>query len=236
MNKIAQFIRGERLLINPRIKIITGHFGSGKTEIAINLALAERNKFSKVAIADLDVVNPYFRSRDEREFLAESGVTLIAPEGKLSTSDLPIVSGAIYGVINDIEYRLIIDVGGDQDGATALGQYYNDLQRTDYQMYFVINANRPLVNDLAGVVDAISRIENASRLKVSGLINNTNLGADTKSRDIIKGIELSEAVSAKLNIPFLYTTINEEFISTTREIADINKVFYIRKYLKLPWE
>lgn len=103
-------------------------------------------------------------------------------------------------------------------------------------MYFVVNANRPLVDDLDGVVDAINRIENVSRIKVTGLINNAHLGPDTKSSDIIKGIELTSAVSAKLNIPFLYTTIAEEFIATTREIADINKVFYIKRYMKLPWE
>lgn len=189
-----------------------------------------------MAVTDLDVVNPYFRTRDVRELLEAADVKLIAPEGKLGTSDLPIVSGAIYGVIQNPEYRLIIDVGGDQDGAIALGQYYNDLQGTDYQMYFVINANRPLVNDLAGVTNAITRIESVSRIRVTGLINNTHLGPDTTNKDIKKGIELTEAVSVKLNIPFLYTTIDERFITTTREIADFNKVFYIERYLKLPWE
>ncbi len=171
-----------------------------------------------------------------REFLESADIKLVAPEGKLSTSDLPFVSGAIYGVIQDPEYRLIIDVGGDQDGATALGQYYNDLQGEDYQMYFVINANRPLVDDIAGVVDAIKRIEKVSRLKVTGLINNTHLGPDTQSSEIRKGIGLTEAVSAKLGIPFLYSTIAEEFMVKTREITDINKVFYISRYMKLPWE
>lgn len=171
-----------------RIKIITGHFGSGKTEIAINLALKEKEKYQKVAISDLDVINPYFRSRDTTDILEEKGIEVIAPKGKLATSDLPIVTREIYRVIYKEEYRLIIDVGGDKDGALALGQYYNDIKEMDYQMDYVINANRPLVNTVEGVINSIRQIESVSRLKVSGLINNTNLGVETTLETIVKGM------------------------------------------------
>lgn len=219
-----------------RIKIITGHFGSGKTEIAINLALKEKEKYQKVAISDLDVINPYFRSRDTTDILEEKGIEVIAPKGKLATSDLPIVTREIYRVIYKEEYRLIIDVGGDKDGALALGQYYNDIKEMDYQMDYVINANRPLVNTVEGVINSIRQIESVSRLKVSGLINNTNLGVETTLETIVKGYELTKKVSTKLNIPILYTTISEQFTQKTRDFSVDNSVLYIYRYNRLPWE
>lgn len=221
---------------NPRIKIITGHFGSGKTEIAINLTLKEKEKYQKVAISDLDVINPYFRSRDTTEFLEEKGIEVVAPKGKLATSDLPIVTGDIYRIIHNEDYRLIIDVGGDKDGAVALGQYYNDINGMDYQMNYVINVNRPYVNNVEGIIISIKQIEAVSRLKVTGLINNTNLGIETTMDTIIRGSEITEEVSNRLNLPILFTTISSQFIEKTRDFSLKNSVLYIYRYNRLPWE
>lgn len=195
-----------------------------------------RKNIEKVAITDLDVVNPYFRSRDVKHLLDEAGIRLIAPAGKLSTSDLPIVSGEIYGVISNPEYHLIIDVGGDQDGATALGQYYNDLKNTEHEMAFVINANRPQVSTATDVIAAIRRIESVSRLKVTGLINNTHLGVGTTLSDITKGTQLTGEVAEKLKIPFLFTTIDEKFKEITSNIDCKERVLYINRFMRLPWE
>ncbi len=224
------------LIEDTRIKIITGHFGSGKTEIAINLSLKEKEKNSKVAISDLDVVNPYFRSRDIVKILDENGIELIAPKGKLSTSDLPLVSGEIYRVIHNPEYRLIIDVGGDKDGATALGQYYNDLNNLDYQMYFVVNINRPYVNEVNGIIKSIKEIELVSRLKVTAIINNTHLGVYTNINNIKHGNDIAIKVSEELDIPFLFTTISYEYYEKTKEFSLDNRVFYISRFMELPWE
>jgi len=221
---------------DPKIKIITGHFGSGKTEIAINLALREKEKFSKVAIADLDVINPYFRTREIGNILDEKEIKLIAPKGKLSTSDLPIVSGEIYSIIHNPEYRLIIDVGGDKDGATALGQYYNDLSNIDYRMYFVININRPYVSDVNGIIESIKQIELVSRLKVTAIINNTNMGIETDIDSIKRGSDIANKISNKLNIQFLFTTISVEYFEKTRDFSTKNNVLYIHRFMKLPWE
>lgn len=229
-------LEGSLLVDESRIKIITGHFGSGKTEIAINLSIKEKEKHNKVAIADLDVINPYFRSREIVNILNEKEIKLIAPKGKLSTSDLPIVSGEIYSVIHNPEYHLIIDVGGDKDGATALGQYYNDLKNIDYQMYFVINVNRPYVSDINGIIESIKQIELVSRLKVTALINNTHMGIDTDINSIKDGSDIARKISDKLNIPFLYTTISFKYLEKTKDFSMKNNVLYIHRFMKLPWE
>lgn len=221
---------------DPRIKIITGHFGSGKTEISLNLSLMEKKKYTKVAISDLDVINPYFRSREARISLEQSGIELIAPKGKIATADLPYVTGELNGAIHDNSRRLIIDVGGDKDGATALGQYYNDLKNKDYEMYFVINANRPYVSTVEGIADTIKQIEKISRLKISGLINNTNLGIETTLADIEKGYELSLKAADKLDLPLLYTTIVKSFMKETEQFTKDHQVIYIERFMKLPWE
>ncbi|GBF11059.1 hypothetical protein TEPIDINF_000674 [Tepidibacillus infernus] len=221
---------------NARITIITGHFGSGKTEISINLSLKEKEQFLKVAISDLDVINPYFRSREAHSLFEQKGIELIAPKGQLATADLPIVSGEIYRVLHDPNYHVIIDVGGDKDGATALGQYYNDLKRMNVQMIFVVNINRPYVSTVEGIIETIQQIERVSRLKVSALINNTNLGRETTIADIQKGLEMTKIVSENLGIPFLYTTISSDLMEETADFSSNHDVVYIERFMKLPWE
>jgi hypothetical protein len=219
-----------------RMKIITGHFGSGKTEIAINLAIKESKKYPKVALNDLDVINPYFRSRDVGEHLKKLGVELIAPKGVLATADLPIVSPEIYRVLNDKSYRVIIDVGGEKDGATALGQYYHHLKDEDYELLFIINANRPYVSSVEGVINTIRQIEAVSRLSVTGLINNTNLGCnETTLENVVLGNTISEEVSKKLNIPFLYTTLSDN-LGNSDDFDALTNIKYIKRFMTLPWE
>ncbi|WP_339062535.1 hypothetical protein [Tepidibacillus marianensis] len=221
-----------------RITIITGHFGSGKTEISINLALEQSKFYKKVALTDLDVINPYFRSREVSSLLAENGIELIAPKGQLATADLPIVSGEIHRVLHDPQYQLIIDVGGDKDGATVLGQYYNELKDQDYQMIFVVNTNRPYVSTVIRIRETIENIEKVSRLKVSGLINNTNLGVETNLEDITIGFELTMEASKELQIPFLYTTISDELMGVipNQTFGLEHSIKPIHRYMRLPWE
>lgn len=227
---------GQMMEHKKRIKIITGHFGSGKTEISINLAIKEAKHFPKVALNDLDVINPYFRSRDVGEHLEKMGVELIAPKGILATADLPIVSPDIYRVLQDKSYRVIIDVGGDKDGATALGQYYHKLKDEDYELLFVINANRPYVSSVDGVINTIHQIETVSRLTVTGLINNTNLGCkETTVENLLQGGKIAEEVSGKLGIPFLYTTLSDK-ICDTQELEALTNINYIKRFMTLPWE
>ncbi|SDN11022.1 hypothetical protein [Bacillus sp. OK048] len=219
-----------------RITILTGHFGCGKTEIAINLALTEKKKHNKIAINDLDIINPYFRSRDVSELFEQQDIELIAPANRLATSDLPIVSGEIYRVLHDHRYRVIIDAGGDNDGAMALGQYYHEWKQLEPELLFVLNANRPYVSTLDGARYTIEQIEKAARLKVTGIINNSNIGKETSMADILSGYELSSEISNMLSIPLLYTTISVDLETEANCFAKSHQVMFIKRYMKLPWE
>jgi RecA/RadA recombinase len=227
---------GDALKKGADITIITGHFGSGKTEMSVNLALEARRTNEKVAVADLDIVNPYYRTRDARAIFAENGIELIAPAERLAASDLPIVSGDIYRVIYDPAYKVIVDAGGDKDGATALGQFYNDWKDMDPEVLFILNANRPYVSTLDGAVDTLLKIEKASRLKITGIINNSNVGNETTLADVEKGLELSRALSEKLDIPLLSTTLSQHLSADADSFLPVSQVKVISRYLKLPWE
>ncbi|WP_342430044.1 hypothetical protein [Neobacillus sp. FSL H8-0543] len=222
--------------INNRITILAGHFGSGKTEIAINLALNEKKIHNHVAINDLDVINPYFRSRDVASFFQQQDIELISPNNQLATSDLPIVSGEIYRVLHDHRYKVIIDAGGDKDGATALGQYYNEWKEYNPQLLFVLNVNRPYVSTLEGALYTVRQVEAAARLKVTGIINNTNIGRETTMEDILKGYELSSNLAVELKIPLKYSTISNHLENDAQNFARDHEVMFIKRYMKVPWE
>lgn len=219
-----------------KITIITGYFGSGKTEIAINLALQETLRYEKVAINDLDVVNPYFRTRDLEDIFNLYTIDLISPKDRLSQTDLPIVTGEFMRVLHDPDYRIIIDVGGDHQGALVLGQYYHEWQDLNPEMLFVFNCFRPEVSTIDGAINALKRIEEASRLKMTGIINNANIGAKTTMAEIKKGLELSSLLAEKLNIPLVSTCISSNLRDDAEEFAREHNVKFIKRYLKLPWE
>lgn len=220
------------------ITIITGHFGSGKTEMAVNLAIEARGTSTnmKIAVADLDIVNPYYRARDSKAILEENGIELIAPAEKLAAADLPIVPSDIYRVIYDPSYKLIVDAGGDKDGATALGQFYNDWKEMQVEVLFILNANRPYVSTVPGALETLLKIEKASRLKVTGIINNSNVGSETTIEDVRKGIELSQRLSKELDIPLLTTILSPHLQVEAESLSPGHPVKVISRYLKLPWE
>lgn len=224
--------------MNPKrkITILSGHFGSGKTELAINLALTERQRFEKVAINDLDIINPYYRSRDVASTFLQHDIELISPKSHLATSDLPIVSGVIYRVLHDHRYRLIVDAGGDKDGATALGQYYHEWKELSPELLFVLNKNRPYVSTLDGALFTVEQIEKASRLQVTGIINNSNIGIETRMQDIQAGFELANELAESLKIPLLYTSISKHLKDEAQEFATNHNVVFIDRYMKSPWE
>lgn len=222
--------------MNRKITILSGHFGSGKTEIAINLALLERLTHGKVAINDLDIINPYFRTRDVSRLFQQHDVELIAPKHHLATTDLPIVSGEIYRILHDPSYRLIVDAGGDVEGATVLGQYYHEWKNLNPELLFVLNGNRPYVSTLEGAVYTVKQVEKAARINVTGIINNSNIGSETTMNEIQNGLELSSSLSEKLKIPLLYTTISTHLKKEAEDFAKNHQVMFIQRYMKLPWE
>jgi len=196
-----------------RIGIFTGHFGSGKTEIAINYAINLAKEGKKVVIVDLDIVNPYFCVRDVRKKLEEYGVRVIASDPELVNAELMVVPAEIIAVFNDKSYEVVIDVGGDDSGSIALGQYNRFFKQEPYDMYFVINTNRPNTSNATDIKQYIKVIEGASRLVVSHLISNTNLSYETEIEHIIGGDGVVAQLSKELNIPHAYTVCSKDLRS-----------------------
>ena len=213
-----------------RIFVIIGHYGSGKTEFSINFAM---NRNCKVLV-DLDIVNPYFRSSDAITPLNEKGIRVISPTFANTNMDIPSISADVYSAFEG-ENDVVFDVGGDDDGAIALGRFHKHFERSSYEMYMVINTNRPMTTNAVELIEQLRAIEATSRLKVSGLVNNTNMMELSTIETVLKGQEIIKQVSLKTGLPILY-------ISGTKEILDLlpeslkHLAFPIDKYLKKPWE
>ena len=162
-----------------RITLFAGHYGSGKTNIAVNYAFKLRQQGLEVAVADLDIVNPYFRTKDSEKELKEAGIRLICSEFASSNVDLPSLPQDIYSVIDDRSEFAVMDIGGDDRGAYALGRYSESIVReNDYEMYLVINMYRPLTRDAYSTLEVMNEIEKAASMKFTAIINNSNLGDD----------------------------------------------------------
>lgn len=198
------------ILTDHRIRIIIGHYGSGKTEFAVNYAINLAKDNRKVALADLDIVNPYFRSREKEDLLEGHGIKVIASYIKGSGSDLPSVTGDVLGPLQDKNYEVVLDVGGDSVGARALARYKEYWDPKDYDMFCVINGNRQDTSTVEGVLQHIESMENTSGAKVTGLINNTHLLRYTTVEEVLKGQELCSKVSKALNIPIKYVSALQE--------------------------
>ena len=212
-----------------RIKIITGHFGSGKTEVAVNLAMAERG----TTIVDLDTVNPYFRTADAKDELDRHGIRAIVTEFANTNLDLTTLPPEIYYVFQN-DGKVIFDVGGDDDGALALGMYHNYFVKENPDMYFVVCTTRPLMSTADDVIDMIKNIEDASRLRVTHLINNTHLSKYTEIDTVLKGQSVTEEVSRKTGIPILFTAVREDLKDKIKDKIG-NNVLGLKLYLNLPF-
>ena len=193
-----------------RITIFSGHYGSGKTNIAVNHALSLKALHDKVVIADIDIVNPYFRTKDSEALLRENGIRLICSSYANSNVDIPALPAEIYAVTDDKSLHAVLDVGGDERGALALGRLVPAIkEENDYEMIFVLNAYRPLTHDLDGALSVMKEIEAACSLRFTALINNSNLGAETTEEDIRASLALAQRVAEEAQIPFWYTTVHE---------------------------
>lgn len=222
------------MLNDNRIRIITGHYGSGKTEFAVNYAVKLALVNKKVAIADLDVVNPYFRSREKEEFLKDLGIRVIGSSIKGLASDLPAVSGEVLTPLQDVSYDAVFDVGGDAIGARALGRYHEYFGEGNYDMFFVINANRPETSEVEKTIGYLKNIEFQARAKVTGIINNTHLLKATTVEDVLRGQELCKKVSKELNIPIKYISCIEKVAKDLPKDLE-GEIFPIKMYMREEW-
>ena len=218
-----------------QIEIYTGHFGSGKTEVVLNRAVAYAGQGETVHLVDLDIVKPYFRSREVRSFLKESGINLITPGGELENADLPVISPKVLGTLSSAQGKILFDVGGDPMGAAALGAFAQLIGRQGYQMFFVINPYRPFTKDIPMVTKMFHDIEAASHLKVSGIISNPNLGRGTLLADLRLGLPLVQEMAEVLGLPISLTAITERYADQL--VTEIEGPLQtIKNFLLPPWE
>lgn len=214
-----------------RIHIFVGHFGSGKTETALNFAVKQAKDGKKVDIVDLDTVNPYFRTADAKEILETYGINVIVSDFAGSNVDIPTVPTETQKVFADKDAVGIIDVGGDEDGAFALGRYKREFENEKYQMHFVVNTKRPLTQNADDIIEYIESVEKASRLKVTDIFNNTNLADETTGDVLTEGYAELLKVSDRTGIPVVYNCGTKK---TLENMACKN--FEMEIFLKKPWE
>ena len=193
-----------------RITLLCGHYGSGKTNIAVNMAFDLRKQYDQVAIADLDIVNPYFRTKDSQDELAAADIRLIVSEYANSNLDIPALPQEMYALVDNPELMSIVDVGGDDRGAYALGRLSPAIrEENNYDMFLVINCFRPLTPDAASTVQVLREIEGAASLKFTGIINNSNLAAQTTPEDVLSSLDYAREVSELTALPVVMTSAEE---------------------------
>lgn len=191
------------------IYVISGHYGSGKTNIAINLAYELLNKGS-VAIFDLDVVNPYFRTADFTDRMRSDGISVIAPVFANTNLDTPALTGEFANIYSGVYDNVIVDVGGDDSGAFALGQYAEGIANSgDWNHWYVVNFLRTLTLTITDNIELMRDIENAGKLPFTGIVNNTNLGAETTPETVLRSEETAKELSRVSNLPLLFTSVAE---------------------------
>ncbi|HIW40341.1 MAG TPA: ATP-binding protein [Candidatus Eubacterium pullicola] len=201
-----------------RIRIITGHYGSGKSELSVNMVTELKKQYDKVAIVDLDIANPYFRSRERQDMMEDMGIEVFHNSfGYDITQDLPALSAAIKKPLENKDYHTIVDAGGDDSGARVLNQFRKYFLADDCEMIFVINANRPETATVSGCLHHLDAIQVETGLKVDGIINNTHLLSETSAADIKKGYKLCKEVSELLDIPIIGSYCNEKILNNIKE-------------------
>ena len=218
--------------VEKRLNIITGHYGSGKTNLAVNIAMDLSKKGKKVAIIDLDIVNPYFRTADFETLFEKNHIRLAAPVFAGSNLDIPALPPEVETLLSDKETAVIVDVGGDDTGAIALGRYAGTIEKMGYHMFYAVNQYRlgtALPEDSANLM---REIENSSRLQVTGIINNSNLGEGTTGKEILDSLPFAEEVCRKTGLPLAATAVWEKKAFETQ----VPMGYPIQIFVTKPWE
>ena len=215
-----------------RLTLVTGHYGTGKTEFSVNLALALAEAGERTALADLDIVNPYFRSRERRELLEAADVRLIATSQALADADVPALPAELHALLEDRTVRGVLDIGGDPSGARVLARYRPRIVKEDYRLLYVVNAARPEVRTAERSAEVLRAIETVTGLACTGLVNNTHLCGETTAEDIREGAALAEEVSRLTGIPVACHAAESRFREALKDLDP----FPMEIRMKKPWE
>ena len=217
-----------------RLTLFAGHYGSGKTNIAVNYAQLLAREGNAVCIADLDIVNPYFRTKDSEKELEAAGITLISPQFANTNVDLPALPAEAYRLVTDKSIYGIMDIGGDDRGAYALGRYVPAMvEENNYRMVYVANCYRPLTRTPEDALEVMREIEAACGLKFTDIINNSNLAAETTVETVLNSIPFVEELSRISGLP-VFATSAEETVAAQLEIDNVLPLHLQEKYFDLP--
>lgn len=222
-------------MFSRQVTVLVGHFGSGKTEIALNGALHLAADGLSVTLADLDIVKPYFRSRSARHILSEAGVHLIAPEGENIHADLPIIVPQVRDILRRPRGKTILDVGGDGTGARVLGSLTDVLPTTGIQILVVLNFSRPSTPDVEGAVAMVHEIESIARIEVTGLVSNTHMMEETTPEIALKGAHLAVETGQALDLPVVAAAIHEDDATSVNGQLPC-PAFVLKRIVKPPFE
>ena len=219
-----------------RVTLFAGHYGSGKTNIAVNYALLLAGEGKKVCIADMDIVNPYFRTKDSAKVLADAGVDLISPKFANTNVDLPALPAESYRLVQDKSIYGIMDIGGDDRGAYALGRFVPYLkEENNYRMIFVANAYRPLTRTPEDALEVMREIEEACGLKFTDIVNNANLGNETTPETVLEALPYMERLSALSGLPiFAHTAQTAVAKGLEGKLEPVISLQLQEKYFDLP--
>ena len=199
------------------ITLLCGHYGSGKTNVAVNMAHDLKKQYENTAIADLDIVNPYFRTRDSEAELTEAGIRVICSPYAGTNLDAPALPPDMYAITEDKSMKTIVDVGGDDRGALALGRLSAQIVESgDYEMLMVINCHRPLTRDAESTLEVMGEIEAACRIPFTGLVNNSNIGRETTAETVLDSAEYAEEVSRLTGLPVVMTTVRRDLYDSLK--------------------
>lgn len=217
-----------------RVTIFAGHYGSGKTNVAVNYALELSKKGLATTLSDLDIVNPYFRSKDSEGVLRDAGIRFISSEYANSNVDVPALPAEAYAVTQDRSRHAVVDVGGDDRGALALGRYVPDiLSENDYEMLMVVNRFRPLSRAPDDALAIMKEIEDAAKIKFTGIVNNSNIGDETRPEDVLSSVEYADEISRRAGIPVVMTSVHHTICDALQ--GKIQNLFPIKLYIRQSW-
>lgn len=223
-------------MFEKRMNIFTGHFGSGKTEVAVNYALKLAEANYKTAIVDFDIINPYFRTADAKEELEKNNIWVLLGRYVNTNVDIPSIPAEIYSLFQNKEYKAVLDVGGDDLGAKAVSRFKEEILSDDYEMFFVINTKRIMTDTPEKILEMIALIENSANIKVTKLVNNSNLLEETTADIILQGNDIISRVSEKLGIPIGITAGMEEVVCGLNSIQlSGSEILSMKKQIHLPW-